>query len=196
MTRVYLVRHGQHELVDKALAGRMPGVHLAPEGREQAQRVAAFFVERGVTAILSSPIERCRETAAPIAERLALGIDIDPDLIEVDCGDWTGKSFDEIRRDPRWNAWNGERARAAIPGGDTMGAVRDRVMRVVDRLADQDREPVILVSHADVIKTALLTLLGSPLERHDRIVIDPASITTVDLWPGGGKIVRMNEVAP
>ena len=196
MTRIYLVRHGRHELVDKALAGRMPGVHLAPQGREEAQRLAGFFAERDVTTVLSSPLDRCRETAAPIADRLALPVAISDDLIELDCGEWTGKAFDELERDPRWGTWNSERADAGIPGGDTMEAVRGRVMRLVGSLAAQAREPAVLVSHSDVIKAAVLTLLGSPLERHDRIVIDPASITSVDLWAGGGKIVRMNEIAP
>lgn len=195
MTRAYLVRHGQHGLVDKALAGRMPGVHLTAEGLAQADRLAAFFAGRDVTTVLSSPLERCQETAAPVADRLALPVTIEVDLIELDCGDWTGLSFDELDHDPRWAAWNGERARAAIPNGDTMAAVRDRVMRVIEGLAATSREPAVLVSHADVIKAALLTLLGAPLDRHDCLTIDPASITTVDLWPGGGKVVRMNEAA-
>ena len=145
MTRLYLVRHGVHDLVGRALAGRMPGVHL------------------------------------------------DDDLIELDCGAWTGESFETLATDPLWHAWNNERARASVPGGETMERVQARIMRVIDRFAATEQEPAILVSHSDVIKAAVLGLLGSSLDRHDRLEIEPASITTLDLWPGGGKVVRMNE---
>jgi broad specificity phosphatase PhoE len=194
VTRVYLVRHGTHALVGKALAGRMGGVHLLPEGQAEAGNLGRHFADRDVTAVLSSPLDRCRETAQPIADRLALPVELSEALVEIDCGDWTGQSFEALSADPRWHAWNGERHRASVPGGETMADVQRRVMGLVETLAAADREPAILVSHSDVIKAVIQSLLGSPLERHDRLEIDPASITTVDLWPGGGKIIRMNEV--
>ena len=196
MTRVYLVRHGTHDLVNKALAGRMPGVHLGPTGRDEAVRLAKVFAYRDVTTIVTSPLERCRETAAPIAERLALDPVVDDRLIEIDCGTWTGVSFDQLAQDPEWGRWNSERQDAGMPGGETMVAVQRRVMGLVESLASEDREPAILVSHADVLKAAVMALIGMPLRWHDRIVIDPASVTTVDLWPGGGKVVRLNEGLP
>jgi broad specificity phosphatase PhoE len=196
VTRLYLVRHGTHALVGRALAGRMPGVHLSPEGQAEAVRLAGHFADRDVTTILSSPLDRCRETVQLIAERLALPVELSEALNEIDCGEWTGKSFDALADDPRWHAWNGERHRASVPNGEIMVDVQRRVMGLVETLGAIDREPAILVSHSDVIKAVIQNVLGSPLERHDRLEIDPASITTVDLWPGGGKIVRMNEVLP
>lgn len=193
MTRVYLVRHATHDLVGKALAGRSPGVHLGADGRRQATRLAAHFAGREIMAIRTSPLERCRETAAPIAERLSLQVDADAALNEIDCGDWTGRTFEALARDPRWHAWNTERQRIAIPGGESSAAVQARIMEFLARLTG--RAPALLVSHSDVIKVVIATLLGAPLDRHDRLQIDPASITTLDLWEGGGKVVRMNEAA-
>jgi broad specificity phosphatase PhoE len=192
MSRVFLVRHGTHGLVGKALAGRMPGVSLSAEGREEAERLATYFAGMKIARILSSPLERCRETAAPIATRLGLPVEDVPDLVEIDCGEWTGRDFAALASDPRWHAWNSERDGNGIPGGETVRDVQTRVMRPLQQLADKD-DATIIVSHSDVIKVAVMTLLGTPLRWHDRIEIDPASITTVDLWQGGGKLVRLNE---
>lgn len=196
MTRVYLVRHGIHDLVGKTLVGRMPGVHLGPEGLAQADRVALALADRGVRTLLSSPMERCRETATPIAARLGLPVEIDQALTEVDYGEWTGRSIVGLSDEPAWRRWNEQRLERAIPGGETIQAVQARGVGVVERLATDQQGPVVLVSHGDVIKAVVLTLLGASLERHDRLAIDPASITTLDLWPGGGKVVRSNEVVP
>ena len=194
MARLYLVRHAVHDLVDKTLAGRLPGVRLGPEGHAQAARLAEAFATRPLRAIRVSPLERCHETAAPVAARLGLTIAADEALNEIACGAWTGVSFAELRADPAWAAWNGERGMAGTPGGETIASVRRRVMRLVDHLARADDGPTMLVTHGDVVKVVVQSLLGANLDWHDRLAIDPASITTVDLWPGGGKIVRMNEV--
>ncbi len=193
MTRLYLVRHATHGLVDKALAGRMPGVHLSGEGRAQAEAAARHFAAIEVAAILSSPMDRCRETAAPIAAVLGLPVATDNDLVELDCGEWTNKDFATLHQDPRWAAWNNERGQSATPGGESTRSVQARIVAAMTRLEAAGTGPTIFVSHSDVIKVAVQTLLGSPLDWHDRLQIDPASVTTVDLWPGGGKIVRLNE---
>ena len=196
MTRLYLVRHAVHGLVDKVLAGRLTGVHLSQEGQAQALGLARYFADRPVGAILSSPLERCRETATPIAERLTLSVATEPALNELDCGAWTGESFATLQDDPRWHAWNNERDRAAIPGGESMRDAQGRVMALVNRFGAVDGQATMLLTHSDIVKVVVATLLGSPLEWHDRLQIDPASITTLDLWPGGGKVVRMNETVP
>lgn len=195
MSRLYLVRHGTHGLVGKALAGRLPGISLSDQGRRQAEALSEHFARLSVGEVQSSPLERCRETAAPIAARLGLPVTVSAALNELDCGDWTGQTFDVLSHDARWVQWNAERGRTVVPGGESIGSVRDRVMMRVEALQSHEREPAIFVTHSDVIKAVLLTLLGASLDLHDRIDIDPASITTLDLWRGGGKIVRSNETA-
>ena len=172
----------------------MPGVHLNAEGLAQAAKLAERFHPGDAAIVISSPLERCRETAAPIAERLGLPVIVSEALNEIDCGAWTGKSFPELDADPRWAAWNDEREQTAVPCGEAIREVQTRVMNLIESFGASEQGPVVLVSHSDVIKAAISTLLGVRLQWHDRIQIDPASMTTVDLWPGAGKIVRMNEV--
>ena len=194
MPRVFLVRHAAHGLLGKVLAGRMPGVSLSDDGRRQAERLAGHFAESAAPQrILSSPRERCLETAAPIATRCGLLVEADAALDEIDCGDWTGLRFEEIARDPAFQTWNRQRGAAAVPGGEAAAAVAARTMALLGALAEDEREPVVVVTHADGIKFAVLSLLGASLDVHDRIDIEPASITTVDLWRGGGKVVRSNQ---
>jgi broad specificity phosphatase PhoE len=195
VSRAYLVRHGTHALVGKVLAGRMPGVVLSPEGRAQAAQLADRFASNPVARVLSSPLERCRETAEAIAARLRLAVEVEPALNEIDCGEWTGRDFASLAGDPRWHAWNSQRDRNGIPGGEQVSEVRTRVMAVLAGLAARDLGPTVLVSHSDVIKVSVLTLLGAPFAHHDRVEIDPASVTTLDLWSDGGKVVRLNEAA-
>ena len=195
MTRLYLVRHGAHGLLGKVLAGRMPGVRLSEIGQAQADSVAVVLSGvPDIAAVVSSPLERCRETAAPIAARLGLSVDDNEALNEIDCGEWTGCAFADLAADPRWQMWNSDRHRAVVPGGEAARALQARVMPLIESYATGDGRPVVLVSHSDVIKTVVLTLLGASLDCHDRLEIEPASITTLDLWPGGGKIVRSNQV--
>ncbi len=198
MTTIHLVRHALHGLVGRELVGRRPGVPLSPEGVAQATRLRDRLAGESIARILSSPLQRAGETAALVAGPHGLNVEVADALTEIDCGEWTGASFDTLAGDPRWRAWNDERSRAAIPGGETMAAVRDRVAALVDGLARPDGGTVVLVSHADVIKAVVAGLIGLPLDWHHRIVVDPASITTLEMWgPGAGRLLRMNEtVAP
>ena len=133
MTRVYLVRHATHGLVDKALAGRMEGVHLSDEGRMQAARLGRHFAGVEVAQLLSSPLERCRETAEPIAAGCGQAVAIEPALNEIDCGRWTGLDFETLGDDPHWHAWNHEREQHSMPGGEAMAHVQARVMPLLAR---------------------------------------------------------------
>lgn len=196
MTRVYLVRHGSHGLLGKMLCGRMEGVSLSDEGQAQAIGLARYFgAGRGIGAILSSPMQRCRQTAAPMAERLGLPVEIREDLNELDCGHWSGRTFDDLGADARWHAWNRDREVAGVPGGETVAEVRGRIMPLLERAVAGASAPAVWVTHGDIIKVAVLSLLGASADGHDRLEVEPASVTTLDLWPGGGKIVRSNEVA-
>ena len=196
MPVLFLVRHALHGQVGRSLVGRAPGIPLSSEGKAQAEALGRHFAGVEFARVLSSPVQRAIETAEAIAHLRGLAVEVVDDLIEIDCGDWTGLSFADLDRDPRWHVWNTERHDAAIPGGEAFSAVRDRVSALVDRLAGEDGGPAVLVSHADVVKAAVMALTGMPLNLHDRIVVDPASITTLELWrPGAGRVLRLNEAA-
>lgn len=193
---LYLVRHASYDALGRVLTGRTPGLHLNPEGRAEAARLADRFEGTDVAAVYASPIERARETAEPIAEKLGLDVSTDEGLVEIDFGDWTGRSFDELRAEPLWRDWNRSRARGQAPGGETMAAVSDRVARSAETWRQRhEGRAVVAVSHADVIKAAVCRILGLSLDRLDRFDIDPGSVTTMALWDGVGLLRRLNEVA-
>ena len=192
---LFLVRHATHALVDKVLAGRMPGVGLDQMGRDQAELLAVRLSRETIDEVVTSPLERARQTAEPIAMRLNCPVSIADELNEIDCGAWTGQSFESLSNDPRWALWNEARASAGTPDGETMRAVQVRAMALVRRLASR-AGAVVLVTHSDVVKAIVADILGLSLDRYDAFTIDPASITTVHFWGEVGRIVRMNEAVP
>jgi probable phosphoglycerate mutase len=191
----FLVRHAAHELVDRVLCGRMPGVSLGQEGRAQAERVAERLGRERIAAVHSGPLERARETAAPIGERLTLEPEIHDAINEIHIGDWTGRSFEELHQDARWQAWNSARSVSRPPNGESMLEVQARVVGHLESVrADYPDGAVVLVSHADVIKAALLYCLGMPVDGYRLFDISPASISTIVMGDWGAKVLSMNEV--
>jgi broad specificity phosphatase PhoE len=196
-TTVFLVRHAVHDRVDRVLCGRMPDVRLGAEGREQAARLAGRFAAEPIAAIYSSPLERARETTEPIAGVSGLDVQVAAGLNEIDVGEWTGRSFEELHADDRWHHWNREREAGCPPGGEPMRKVQARALGEIEGwLASHRGETVVAVSHSDVIKTVVCGVLGLSLDRYHAFEIAPASLTRLVVWPGGGKILALNETAP
>ncbi|MDQ4136142.1 MAG: histidine phosphatase family protein [Pseudomonadota bacterium] len=194
-TMFFLVRHAAHELVDRVLCGRMAGVRLGDEGRAQARRVADRLAREPIAALHTSPLDRARETAAPIGERLRLEPEVREALNEIDMGEWSGRSFEDLEGNLRWRSWNGARVVSRPPGGESMLEVQARVVGHLERTrADYPDRAVVLVSHADVIKAALLYGLGMPLDGYRLFDISPASISTLVMGDWGVKVLAMNEV--
>jgi ribonuclease H / adenosylcobalamin/alpha-ribazole phosphatase len=198
VTTIHLVRHGTHGLLAHTLAGRMPGVRLSEAGQEQSRALAARLAERStIAAVYSSPLERCVETAAPIAARLDLEVQVAEALIELDFGDWTGRTFESIKGDPLWPLFNTSRSLTRPPNGELMREAQARIVSFIDELRGRhgDEAAIVLVSHGDVIRSALLHYLGMPLDFWLRIEVGPASISTVEVRPWGPRVVRLNEPA-
>ncbi len=193
---VFLVRHAAHDRVDRVLCGRMPGVGLGDAGRRQAEALARRFAAAGggLDAVWTSPLQRARETAEPIAARLGLLARASDALCEIDFGAWTGQAFDALRDDPRWRRWNEARGGERPPGGESMAEAQARAMAEVERArAGHPDGRVALVSHGDVIKAVLAGVLGLSLDAHARFEISPGSVSALAVWDGGGKVLRMNE---
>lgn len=196
MTTLLLVRHAAHDRVNRVLCGRMPGVRLGAEGRAEAERVAERLSRESIALVQSSPLERARETAEPIARQLGVGVEVTDALHEIDVGEWTGRGFEDLRDDPRWMLWNSARSITRAPGGETMLDVQHRVLAHVEALAARVREgTVVLVSHADVIKAAIAYWLGLPLDSLQRFEVAPASLSRVVVGDWGAKVLSLNEVA-
>jgi broad specificity phosphatase PhoE len=124
MTTFYLVRHALVDTVGRSLAGRASGLSLNETGRGQAERLADWFTREPVRRIYSSPLERTQETARPIAHRLGLEPETAEELIELDFGDWTGRTLDELESDTRWRRFNAFRSGVGIPNGERMSTSR------------------------------------------------------------------------
>jgi probable phosphomutase (TIGR03848 family) len=194
MTVFHLLRHGEHAVQGKICAGRMPGVSLSDRGRAEAEGAAKRLAGAGIAAIYASPLERTRETAEIVGRQLSLPINIRDDLAELDFGEWTGKTFDEVRKDPRWPEWASHRSLSCIPGGETMRAVQRRVVEaLMEMRAEHPDEAIVVVSHGDVIRAALVFALGMPLDFYARIEVATASLSTIRIDANGVRVIAINE---
>lgn len=193
MTTFYLVRHGDNDLVGKALAGRSEGLSLNREGQRQAARLASRLAEDSIKIIYSSPLDRAVQTAVPLAQRMGLDIQISEALNEVDFGDWTGMTFAQLGELRRWHAWNSFRSGVRVPSGEMMIQVQSRMIAELNRLRREYPDKTLaLFSHADPIRSTLAFYLGVPLDMFQRIVIDPASYSILTLDDDGARILGMN----
>jgi broad specificity phosphatase PhoE len=194
MTVFHLLRHGEHAVQGRICAGRMPGVVLSERGRAEADGAARRLSGAGIAAIYASPLERAQETAGIVARRLDLPVETHDDLSELDFGEWTGLTFDAVRQDPRWPAWAAHRSLSCIPGGETMREVQRRVVEVLMELRERHPDDsVVLASHGDVIRAALVFCLGMPLDFYGRIEIGTGSISTVRIDPAGIRVITVNQ---
>ena len=193
MTVFYLLRHGEPAVLGR-LNGRLPGVGLSAQGRAEIAAQAGRLAGEKIEAIYASPMQRTRETAEILADRLAVPVHYREDVIEIDYGEWTGLTFDEIRQDERWQMWARSRGIAAVPGGESWRRVQERV---VGALFDLRRlhpdDSVVIVSHGDVIRAGLLFALGMPLDFYSRIEIAFASLSTIRLDGSGIRVAGLNE---
>jgi probable phosphoglycerate mutase len=195
--RLVLVRHGAHDLVGVALAGRMPEVALNARGREQAEALGVALAGAELSALYSSPQRRTRETAAAIAHRLHLPVQDAPEFDEIDFGEWTGRTIAELEDAaggaPGWREWVEHRATATPLGGEPFSKVRQRVLEGAERLRRAHPSGcVAVVSHADVIKALLATHLGMSLNELERLDIACASISAIDMGEGWARVACIN----
>ncbi len=189
-TTMLLVRHGQTPTTGKVLPGRAKGLHLADEGHAQAavaaERIGALS---RVDAIYSSPLERARETAAPIATARGLRTQTDRGLLECDFGDWTGRELKDLMKLPEWGTVQRAPSTFRFPGGESFTEMQTRMVTTLDRLrAAHPGGTIVCVSHADTIKAAVAHALGTHIDLFQRIVISPASVTAIS-WHSGGPVV-------
>jgi probable phosphomutase (TIGR03848 family) len=185
---VILVRHGRSTAnATGVLAGRLPGVHLDDAGVQQAVAVGERLAGVRLAAAVSSPLERCRETAREITSRqaAALRAGTDKQLSECDYGEWQGRALKELAREKLWKTVQAQPSAATFPGGESMRAMQDRAVAAVRRhdarvAAEHGPDAVWLaVSHGDVIKSILADALGTHLDLFQRIHVDPASVSIV-----------------
>jgi probable phosphomutase (TIGR03848 family) len=193
-TLVLLVRHGQTPTTGKVLPGRAPGLHLADAGREQAERAARRIAELPkVDAVYASPLERARETAAPIAAARGLRVQVDRGLLECDFGDWTGAELKRLMKLPEWGTVQRAPSTFTFPNGESFTAMQTRMVGAIDRL--RARHPggvIVLVSHADPIKAAVAHAMGTHIDLFQRIVIGTCSVSAIAYGTGAPIVLTVN----
>jgi probable phosphoglycerate mutase len=192
---VLLVRHGTTPTTGKKLPGRAPGLNLAEKGRAQAaaaaERIAAL--PKAPTAVYASPLERTRETAAPIAKALGLRVRTASGLLELDVGEWTEKSLSRLYRDKEWPKVQRWPSGFRFPGGESFAEMSARAMDTVVELAGRHPgETIVAVSHADTIKAILAAAAGVPLDLMQRLVVSPCSVSAVVFTASGPMVLCTN----
>ena len=193
-TVVFLVRHGQTATTGKLLPGRAPGLHLAETGIGQAAKAAARLAGVGdVAAVYASPLERTRETAAPIAKAVGRRVRIDKGLLECEFGEWTGRKLSELSKLPEWKTVQGAPSTFRFPGGESFNEMQTRICTAIGRLVERHPgERIVCVSHADPIKAAVAQAQGIHLDLFQRIVISPCSITPIVYGAGVPIVLAVN----
>jgi len=190
-TLVLLVRHGTTPTTGKVLPGQAAGLHLAPKGVAQAQvaadRIASL--SKAPTAVYASPLERTRETAAPIAKALGVRIRTCPGLIEADVGDWTEQRLSRLVKTKEWSGVHRWPSGFRFPGGESFAEMSVRSMdAVLGLVSEHPGQSIVAVSHADPIKAIVAGAAGVPLDLMQRITVSPCSISAI-LFGAGGPVV-------
>lgn len=195
MPTVLLIRHGENDYVKKqVLAGRLPGVHLNERGRAQAQALALALKDAPLKAVYSSPLERAVETARPIAAAHQLKVVKRDRLVETRLGEWEGKSVKLLSRSKRWKLLQEHPARFRFPGGEWMVEQQARLVAEIETLCERHKANDIIacVGHADPLKLVIAHYIGLPLDNFQRLMVNTASISTLQLGAGVARLLSLN----
>lgn len=194
MTTLLLVRHGHTDAAGKRLTGWAPGVHLNDLGRAEADRLVERLEGVPVDAIYSSPLERCRETAAPLAKARKLSVRVRRDLIETGYGDWTGRTIAQVRRTKEWRTVQLIPSAMRFPGGESLLEVQARAVAEMHRIArTHPSGTVVVVTHSDPVRLVVMQVAGANVDHLDRLVIDTGSVTAVLLGEAIPRLLKVND---
>ena len=196
-TYLLLIRHGENDWVGtNRLAGRTNGVHLNDKGRDQSAWLAEQLAKQPISAIYSSPLERCLQTAEPVAAALGHQVIAEPDVVEVDYGEWQGGDLRELSKKPEWHSVQHFPSGFRFPGGETLHQVQSRAVWAVERIVQaHPNQLVAIFSHGEVIRTTLAHYMGTPLDLFQRIIINTASISALAFHNGRPMVLFTNYMA-
>ncbi len=199
MATVLLVRHGLTALTGPVLTGRTAGVDLDDRGREQAEALGARLRDVPLAAVVSSPLERCQQTADAVVAGRDVALKTDDRLLECGYGDWTGRELKVLAKDPLWKVVQNHPSAVTFPGeaGESLRQVQNRAVDAVRDWNTQLGSDAIWLacSHGDVIKSVVADALGMHLDMFQRIVIDPCSVTVIHYSEQRPFVVRLNDTS-
>src|SRR3954454_21687902 len=180
------------------LAGRTPGVHLDERGQKQAAAVAERIAALNLAAIVTSPMERCVETAEAIRDAQAGSPQwhVDDRLIECGYGDWTGRPLKELMKEPLWKVVQAQPSAVRFPNGEALAEMATRAVAAVRSWDERLGEDAVWVActHGDIIKAVLADALGLHLDQYQRIVPDPCSVSVIRYTATRPYVIRVNDV--
>ena len=193
-TTLVLVRHAVTPQTGPMLSGRTPGIDLSDTGREQARAVGERLAVLPVRAVYASPIDRTRQTAEHIAGHHDLAVRLLPGVIEADYGGWTGGKLEDLAKTDLWKVVQRAPSRARFPDGESIAEMQTRTVAALEAVvAAHPGEIVVVVSHADPIKSVIAHYTGVHLDLFQRIAVSPASVTVFSLGPHGVTLVKCND---
>ena len=194
MTTLLLVRHGTTDLTGKRLYGRSQEVGLSDEGRGQADRLGERLASLRPSALYTSPIRRCAETADRIAEACRLETTRLDGLAEIDYGRWTGRSFASLARTKLWRRVHRVPSSVRFPEGETLAEAQRRIVEALEWIVERHpRGLVAVVSHGDPIAMALAHYAGIHLDLFQRLQVAPGSVSAVSVSDGLPRILLVND---
>ncbi len=193
MTKFILIRHGSTDDVGKKLSGRGNGVKLNADGKLQAEKIPELLLHLHVDHIFSSPQQRAHETATPLASKLLLPVQTDEHFDEIDFGEWTNMKLDQLKDNSSFHLFNTFRSNSVVPGGESMRMAQARIIDGIEQLSKiHSGKTIVIFSHADMIRAALLWYMGISLDLIERIQVSPASISILHRYPSSASVVLLN----
>jgi probable phosphoglycerate mutase len=195
VTTLFVIRHGLTGQTGRTLYGRTLGIGLDDRGRAQAEGLVARFSPVKLTAIYSSPLERCVETVEPLAAAKRLPIVTREDLVEMHAGSWTGRPLARLRRTKAWGEVLASPSTFRFPdGGESFAEAETRVVAGADAIARRHRRGrVAIATHGDIARIFLAHVQGMPLDAFQRIVVDTASVSVVERTGGTWRVLLLND---
>ncbi len=194
MTTLFLIRHGLTAITGKTLYGQTRGIALDERGRAQAELLADRFSPVRVTAVYSSPLERCVETVAPLAAERGLDVEVRDGLIEMDAGAWTNRPLAQLRRTRLWRDVIERPSTFRFPDGESFAEAQARALGELQAIAAKHpRGRVVVGTHGDVVRMLVAHYSGAHLDLFQRIASDPASVSAVHLGAGQPRVLLVND---
>jgi probable phosphomutase (TIGR03848 family) len=191
---LFLVRHALTPQTGDRLSGWTPGISLSDEGRAQVSALVERLKPVSLDAVYSSPIDRCVETARPIASSKGLRIRVRDTLGEVHYGDWEGKRLRTLAKTKLWRQVMARPSEVRFPNGETIRETQFRTVSALEALrGDHSKDAVCVVTHADVIRVVLAHYAGVHLDLYQRLVVAPASVTVLWIGGGGPRVLKVSD---
>jgi probable phosphomutase (TIGR03848 family) len=194
MTTVFLIRHGLTAVTGSRLYGRAPGIELDERGHRQAAALVERFRGVRLTALYSSPLERCVATIEPLAAARNVELRLSDALVEMDTGDWTGRTLTSLRRTKLWKIVQRSPSRFRFPNGESFVDAEARVLDEIERIrARHPRGRVAVGTHGDLVRMLVSHYTGAHLDEFQRVASDPASVSVVYLGDSVPRVLLVND---